>query len=91
MLLQEIYIIDDQTNLVNALKELFHTDREYRFTNVHSDKVDQALKNIPNLIIIHEDNIHQDAIEICKRIREDEDNTITPILVSLLIKTINIV
>ena len=39
------------------------------------------MKNIPNLIIIHEDNIHQDAIEICKRIREDEDNTITPILV----------
>ena len=81
MLLQEIYIIDDQPNLINTLKELFHTDREYRFINVHSDKVDQALKNIPNLIIIHEDNIHQDALEICRNVRSDEDNTITPIIV----------
>ena len=80
-MLQEIYIIDDQTNFIKKLKELFHADQEYRFTNVHSDKVEQALKNIPNLIMICEDSIGQDALEICKRVREDEDNSITPIIV----------
>ena len=81
MLLQEIYIIDDQTNLTNTLRELFRNDREYRFINVHSNKVEQALKNIPNLMIIHEDNINQNALEVCKTVRNDEDNTITPIIV----------
>ena len=57
MLSQEIYIIDDQANLISTLKELFYTDKEYRFTNVHSNEVGEALKNIPNLIIIHEDKI----------------------------------
>ncbi len=81
MLSQEIYIIDDQANLISTLKELFYTDKEYRFTNVHSNEVGEALKNIPNLIIIHEDNIYQDALDICKVVRSDEDNTITPIIV----------
>ena len=81
MLSQEIYIIDDQTNLTNTLRELFRNDREYRFINVHSNKVEQALKNIPNLMIIHEDNINQNALEVCKTVRNDEDNTITPIIV----------
>ena len=81
MLLQEIYIIDDQAKLINTLQELFRTDKEYRFTNVHSNKVEEALKNIPNLIIIHEDTIQQDTLEVCKAVRNDEDNTITPIIV----------
>lgn len=40
-----------------------------------------ALRNIPALIIIDEDNTDVNIIEFCKSIRENEDNSITPIIV----------
>ena len=43
--------------------------------------MDLALKNIPSLIIINEDAVERDVVELCKQIRKDEDNTITPVIV----------
>ena len=40
-----------------------------------------ALKDIPALIIINEDTITENATEICHKIRNDDDNTITPLIV----------
>nr|MCR5145838.1 diguanylate cyclase [Clostridia bacterium] len=42
---------------------------------------DVALKNIPSLIIINEDSLNGDILDICAKIREDDDNIITPIIV----------
>ena len=47
-----------------------------------TEEIDIALKNIPTLIIINEDNTDRDIIELCKTIRENEDNSITPIVVA---------
>ena len=46
-----------------------------------SKTIDVALKNIPSLIIINEDTLDEDILEVCKRIRTNEDNSITPIIV----------
>ena len=35
----------------------------------------------PSLIIINEDTINEDTIKLCKKIRANEDNSITPIIV----------
>ena len=78
---QEIYIIDDDETSRWVFKELFKNDPEYKFINVKSEEIDLALKNIPSLIIINEDAIDRDTIELCKQIRNDEDNTITPVIV----------
>ena len=78
---QEIYIIDDDETSIWVFKELFKNDPEYKFINVKSEEIDLALKNIPSLIIINEDAIDRDTIELCKQIRNDEDNTITPVIV----------
>lgn len=80
-MLQEIYIIDNNNNLKNELTTTFKNEREYRFTNVKTNNLEEALKNIPSLIIINEDTIEEEATYICKRIKENEDNSITPIIV----------
>lgn len=80
-MVQDIYIIDDNIELINILKEAFKNEKEYNFKGVRTDDIETALKNIPSLIIINEDTIDKDIIELCKKIREDDDNSITPIVV----------
>jgi len=80
-MVQEIYIIDDDDESIIIFKELFKYDVEYKFIGVKTEQIDVALKNIPSLIIINEDGIDRDVIEVCRKIRKDEDNTITPVIV----------
>lgn len=79
--MQDIYIIDDDDSSILVFRELFKNDKDYKFTNVKSEEIDIALKNIPSLIIINEDAVDRDITELCKQIRDDEDNTITPVIV----------
>lgn len=78
---QEIYVIDDDESSIPIFKELFKNDREFKFIGVKTEQIDITLKNIPFLIIINEDSIDRDIISLCKQIRTDEDNQITPIIV----------
>ena len=80
-MVQEIYIIDDDDSSIIIFRELFKDDPEYKFISVKSDNIDVALKNIPSLIVINEDAIDRDVVELCRKIRKDEDNTITPVIV----------
>ena len=80
-MVQEIYIIDDDESSLPIFKELFKTDKEFKFIGVKTEQIDIALKNIPFLIIINEDAIDRDIIDLCQKIRKDEDNKITPIIV----------
>lgn len=81
-MIQEIYIIDDDESCIPVFEQLFCHDKEYEFKCVKTQEIDTVLKNIPSLIIINEDSINRDAVEICKMIRQDEDNSITPIIVA---------
>lgn len=80
-MVQEIYIIDDKTETLKMIKEAFKNEKEYTFKGVKTKDIEIALKNIPALIIINEDNIDKDIIELCNKIRQDDDNSITPIVV----------
>lgn len=80
-MIQEIYIIDDDESSIMVFKKLFENDHEYKFISVKSEQIDIALKNIPSIIIVNEDAIKVDVIELCKKIRNDDDNSITPIIV----------
>ena len=80
-MIQEIYIIDDDESSILVFRELFKNDPEYKFISVTSEQIDFALKNIPSIIIINEDAIQVDVVDLCKKIRNDEDNSITPIIV----------
>ena len=78
---QEIYIIDDDESSLPIFRELFKNDQGFKFIGVKTEEIDVALKNIPFLIIINEDAIDRDVMDVCKKIRTDEDNKITPIIV----------
>lgn len=80
-MVQEIYIIDNDHELGETLKRLFKSNKEYRLTQVITEDIDIALKNIPSLIIINDDADEERTLEICERIKNDEDNSITPIIV----------
>lgn len=80
-MIQEIYIIDDDESSVLVFRKLFKNDTEYKFISVKSGEIDKALKNIPSIIIVNEDAIEVDIVDLCTKIRNDEDNSITPIIV----------
>ena len=80
-MIQEIYIIDDDYSSILIFRELFKNDPEFKFISVKTEQIDIALKNIPALIVINEDAIDRDVIELCSKIRKDEDNTITPVII----------
>lgn len=77
----EIYIIDDDESSLPIFRELFKNDQEFKFIGVKTEEIDVALKNIPFLIVINEDAIDRNLMEVCRKIRTDEDNKITPIIV----------
>mgnify|MGYP001032292230 FL=1 len=80
-MMQDVYIIDDDDSSIVIFRELFRNDPEYKFTSVKTEQIDIALKNIPSLIVINEDAIDRDVVDLCRKIRKDEDNTITPVIV----------
>ena len=63
------------------LFSVYNYDYFINFIGVKTEQIDIALKNIPFLIIINEDAIDRNASEVCEKIRTDEDNKITPIIV----------
>jgi GGDEF domain-containing protein len=80
-MVQEIFIIDENEELCNNIKDVFKEEYAFRFKCVKELELEVALSNIPALIIIHEDNLNSSVVDICNRIRQDEDNRITPIIV----------
>ena len=78
---QEIYIIEDEAELIYELIEQFKEDKAYKFKSIKTVELEIALSDIPALIIIHEDKINSNIIELCNQIRNNEDNSITPIIV----------
>ena len=78
---QDIYVIDDDESSIPIFKELFRNDKEFKFIGVKTEQIDITLKIITFLIIINEDSIDRDITGLCKQIRTDEDNQITPIIV----------
>ncbi|MBR1654036.1 MAG: diguanylate cyclase [Clostridia bacterium] len=80
-MIQYIYIVDEEIDLYNKLNELFKEQDNYIFKHVKENELDIVLKNIPSLIIINEDSLHGETTDICNKIRENDDNRITPVIV----------
>ena len=78
---QEIDVIDKNLNLTKDLKTMFQKESGYKFKNVKAEDIEESLESIPSLIIIHEDDIDMDILDLCESIRQNEDNSITPIIV----------
>ena len=80
-MLQQIYIIDDNVDTVNMLNEIFKNEEDYEFHSINSYDIDTAIISIPALFILNEDSLNIDIKKIITKIRENDDNSITPIIV----------
>ncbi len=78
---QEIYVIDEKEELVNELKEMFKEQENLKFKRITEDEIQLVFRNLPQLIIINDDNTKIDTIELCAKIRGNEENNIIPIMV----------
>ena len=81
-----IYIIDESDKLKDKLENLFKDEKEIKIKKVLPEKYESALKNIPDIVVINEDiidnnNAKENVTSYCQRLRSDEDNLITPIIV----------
>lgn len=79
--MREIYIIDGEKELECELQKRFARDKMFKFKRGNIQNLDSALKDIPALIIINEDGIQENVVELCGKIRDNDDNAITPIIV----------
>jgi len=78
---QNIYIIEENNELTKKIRNKFKSEHSFKFKNVKTNEVEAEIKAIPDLIIINEDAIGIEIDNLCKNIRQDEDNSITPIIV----------
>ena len=79
---QEIAIIEEEDSLFNRLIKIFGKEKDFIFNNIKPEELEEKIKAIPDLIIIDEDNIKEhSAINIVDYIRNNTDNSITPIIV----------
>ncbi|MBO5413826.1 MAG: GGDEF domain-containing response regulator [Clostridia bacterium] len=80
-MVKQVYVFDTTIKLLNDLREMFAEDKSFKFKCVESQRIDCVLKEIPDLIIINEDHLQDKLYDLCSKIRNDADNTITPIIV----------
>ena len=81
-MVQDIYILEENGELKRKLDELFASENEkYIFRDFSKDEVEKILLDIPTMIIIDEDYVRENCFDICKKIRTNEDNSITPVMV----------
>ncbi len=79
--MQVIYILDNENDLKEELQKKFSEDEKVKLKKIKVKNLEDALRNIPSLIIINEDTLIEDATDICGKIKNNEDNAITPIIV----------
>ncbi len=81
-MIHEIFIVEDEEDLINTLKDTFKSNKEMVLKDILSNDINEHLLDVPALIIINEDKLKGNNLcDICKLIRSNEDNSITPIMV----------
>ena len=78
---QEINVIDESEELTEELKKIFQKHENLQFKTISAANIQFVFKNLPQLIIINDDNVKNDSIEMCQEIRNLEDNNTIPIIV----------
>ena len=84
-----IVLVDDTNKLGNLVNKIFAKDANYEFYSSSADRTElrKALLTVPDLIIVNEEGLKDDsAVTICKYIKKNKENNITPVIVTSSIK-----
>ena len=80
-MIYEIFVVEDEKDFINVISSKFKEDKDFVFRSITSLELTDHLLDVPSLILIDEDNVNGNALDLCKAIRNNEDNSITPIMV----------
>ena len=82
-MIQEICVIEDNgADLIVDMRKAFMEKQEkIKLTLKNTKQLEDVLDMIPNLIIINEDKLEINIYDMVKQIRNDDNNSITPIIV----------
>lgn len=82
-MIQEICVIDDNGAdvIVDIRKAFMEKNEKIKLMLKTTKQLEEVLDMIPNLIIINEDNLDINIYEMVREIRNDDNNSITPIIV----------
>ena len=82
-MIQEICVIDDNGAdiIVDIRKAFMEKQEKIKLTLKNTKQLEDVLDMIPNLIIINEDKLEINIYDMVKQIRNDDNNSITPIIV----------
>ena len=82
-MVQEICVIDDSGAdlIVDIRKAFMEKNEKIKLMLKTTKQLEEVLDMIPNLIIINEDNLDINIYEMVRKIRNDDNNSITPIIV----------
>lgn len=80
-MIHEIFVIESEEEIICKLKDKFKSNKEVVFRSIRPNNISTHLLDVPSLIIINDHNIEKSAvINLCRTIRSNEDNSITPIM-----------
>lgn len=81
--MKNIFVLDEGDELKERIIEVFKKEKGNKIKKVCFDQFQKALNEIPDLIVINEESLKKvtNVIDICKKIRENIDNSRTPIIV----------
>ena len=82
-MIQERCVIDDNGAelIVDSRKAFMEKQEKIKLTLKNTKQLEDVLDMIPNLIIINEDKLEINIYDMVKQIRNDDNNSITPIIV----------
>ena len=82
-MIQEICVIDDNGAdlIVDIRKAFMEKNEKIKLTLKTTKQLEDVLDMIPNLIIINEDKLEISIYDMVRQIRNDDNNSITPIIV----------
>ena len=82
-MIQEICVIDDNGAdvIVDIRKAFMEKNEKIKLMLKTTKQLEEVLDMIPNLIIKNEDNLDINIYEMVRKIRNDDNNSITPIIV----------
>ena len=82
-MIQEICVIDDKGAdlIVDIRKAFMEKNEKIKLMLKTTKQLEEVLDMIPNLIIINEDNLEINIYDMVRQIRNDDNNSITPIIV----------
>ena len=80
-MVHDIYVIEKENQIFGSLTDMFSTESDFVIHSAIPEDIDAVLRNIPSIIIINESSIYMNIIDLCRTIRSNEDNSITPVIV----------